>query len=298
LAVVLRTYRPGVTFPYLDGDPQVIDLNHRARRLLVCLLSTALAASGWLAVSTSALAAAAPHLHAGRHRVSPHVIGRHKRRAGSNQHSLNWSGYIKAGSAITSSTAAWHVPALKTTDDGYSSTWVGIDGASSADAYLIQTGTEADVVNGRATYSAWWEVITPSDEAPETRFTSLTIHPGDSMSASVRKSASGKWTMRLSDNTTGHSASHTSAFAGPGSSAEWIQEDTDVDGAISTAPNWQSVTFSRITVNGANPALTASEAVDIVDSQGTREDVTSAPTPSGSGFTVSWLATGTQTSAG
>lgn len=277
----------------------MIDPNHRVRRLLVCALSTALAVSGGFAVSRPAHASAAvPRLSAGHHRVSAHIVGRHKRRAGTNQHSLNWSGYIEPGAGITSSTATWHVPALKTTDDGYSSTWVGIDGASSNDGYLIQTGTEADVVRGRASYSAWWEVIAPSDVAPETRFTTLTIHPGDSISASVRKAASGRWTMRLVDNTTGRSASHTAVFAGPSSSAEWIQEDTDVDGAISTAPNWQSVTFSRITVNGANPGLKASEAVDIVDSQGTREDITGAPTASGSGFTVGWLATGTQTSAG
>jgi hypothetical protein len=159
---------------------------------------------------------------------------------------------------------------------------------------LIQTGTEADVVDGRASYDAWWEVITPADRAPETTFATLTIHPGDSISASVQKVASGQWRMRLVDNTTDHSASHTQPFAGPGASAEWIQEDTEVGGHISAAPDWQSVTFTRITVNGANPRLSAVEAVDIVDSRGTREDVTSAPTAARSGFTVRWLAPGTR----
>src|ERR1700733_9606349 len=83
--VVVRTYRPGVTFPYLDGDPQVIDLNHRSRRLLVCLLATALAAAGLLALTSPARASTAvPRLFGAHHRVSPHVIGRHKRRAGTN----------------------------------------------------------------------------------------------------------------------------------------------------------------------------------------------------------------------
>jgi hypothetical protein len=267
--------------------------------MLGCLVAAALITAGLASVHDPARGVTrAPLMLAGHHRVSPHVLGRHKRRAGTNQQSLNWSGYIKTGTAVTRASATWHVPSLKAAYDGYSSTWVGVDGATSNDGYLIQTGTEADVVNGRASYGAWWEVITPSDVAPETRFSTLTIHPGDSMSASVTKLSSGRWTMRLTDNTTGHSASHTAAFAGPGSSAEWIQEDTDVDGAISTAPNWQAVTFSRVTVNGAGAGLTPSEAVDIVDSHATREDATSAPTKSGTGFTVTWLATGTRTAAG
>ena len=218
--------------------------------------------------------------------------------AAENQRSRNWSGYVRAGFGITRTSARWHVPTLRTTRDGYSSTWIGIDGATRNDGYLIQTGTEADVVRGRPSYAAWWEVITPSRLAPETRFPTLAIHPGDSISASVVKNASGTWTVRLTDNTTGRTASHTQAFAGPGASAEWIQEDTDVDGYISAAPDWQSVTFSRITVNGANPRLSAVEALDIVDAHGTREDVTSAPTSSRSGFTVRWLAPGTRTKAG
>jgi hypothetical protein len=190
------------------------------------------------------------------------------------------------------------VPALKTTYDGYSSTWVGIDGASGNDRYLIQTGTEADVSGGRPEYRAWWEIITPTDVAPETLFDNLAIHPGDSISASVAKVATGKWVMRLRNNTTGHSASHTAAFAGSGSSAEWIQEDTDVNGYISSAPNWGSVTFRRLLLDHLNPKLQPGEAVDIVDTRGTREATTSAPSPAGSGFTVRWLATGTRTAAG
>jgi hypothetical protein len=189
------------------------------------------------------------------------------------------------------------VPTLKSTYDGYSSTWVGIDGASPDDRYLIQTGTEADVSGGRRTYRAWWEIITPTDVAPEVVFPNLVITPGDSISATVYQASAGRWTMRLRDNTTGHSASHTADFAGPGASAEWIQEDTDVNGYISSAPNWGAVTFRRLLLNAASPRLQPAEAVDIVDRDGTRETSTSLPTPSGSGFTVAWLATGTRTAA-
>jgi hypothetical protein len=43
--------------------------------------------------------------------------------------------------------------------------------------------------------------------------------------------------LRLRDLTTGHSASHTAELDGPGSSVEFIQEDTDVNGYISAAPD-------------------------------------------------------------
>ena len=212
-------------------------------------------------------------------------------------HSLNWAGYAKTGSGFTSTAATWHVPTLKTTYGGYSSTWVGIDGATSSDQYLIQTGTEADVVGGRAQYRAWWEVITPTNVAPETLF-AMAVHPGDTIRATVAKNSSGSWTMSLRNYTTGQSASHTTSFAGPGKTAEWIQEDTDVNGYISTAPNWQSVTFSSIRLNSAAPALTATQAMDIYDSHGTRETSTGAPNTTKDGFTVKWLAPGTRTYTG
>jgi len=213
-------------------------------------------------------------------------------------HSLNWSGYVKQGTGFTSVAGSWHVPTLKTTSPGYSSTWIGIDGATAGDQYLIQTGTEGDVVNGRAVYHAWWEVITPTDEAPETLFDTLAVHPGDSIRATVSEAKSGSWKMSLHDYTTKQTVSHTATFAGPGKSAEFIQEDTDVDGYISSAPDWQKVSFTGLRVNNARPALRAAEATNIVDSHGTQEDETSAPNSAGDGFTITWLASGTQTYVG
>jgi hypothetical protein len=224
-------------------------------------------------------------------------MGLHRTHTGLQQ-SLNWAGYIRTGTALTSASATWTVPTVKSTYNGYSSTWVGIDGATSNDRYLIQTGTEADVSGGRRSYRAWWEVITPTNVAPETVFSTLTIRPGDSVSASVARTSTGRWTMRLRDNTTGRAASKTVSFAGPGTSAEWIQEDTDVNGYISAAPNWGQVTFRNLLLNGASPRLKPVEAVDIVDRAGTRETSTSKPSTAGNGFTVSWLAAGTRTYAG
>jgi hypothetical protein len=266
-----------------------VTIPHRARALVYCALLVALS---WLALS-SAPGSAAP-----RHRtVARHVMGLHRRHAGGKQQSLNWAGYIRTGAHFTSAAGSWNVPTLKSTHNGFSSTWVGIDGATANDRYLIQTGTEADVVGGRRGYRAWWEIITPTDVAPETVFPGLTIHPGDSITASVSRNSNGTWTLRLRDNTTGRAAAHTAPFAGPGATAEWIQEDTWVNGYISTAPNWGSVTFRRLQLDHANPHLKPSEAVDIVDGKGTREASTGAPTATGGGFTVTWLTTGTRTAA-
>jgi Peptidase A4 family len=210
------------------------------------------------------------------------------------QKSLNWSGYIKSGGtgAFKKSTASWTVPTLKTNHNGFSSTWVGIDGAT--DGFLIQTGTEADVINGRTHFDAWWEVITPTNEAPEVVFTAITVHAGDAITATVAKGTGGKWTMTLNDITAGKTGTHTAAFSGPGKSAEWIQEDPAVGSTISAAPDWQKVSFKNITANGVNPKLVFSQSVDIYDSHNTQEDNTAAPT-GGNAFTVTWLATGTPT---
>lgn len=217
-------------------------------------------------------------------------------RAGA-QSSYNWSGYAQTGAAgaFHSISAVWTVPTLKTTDNGYSSTWVGVDGFN--DGYLVQTGTEADVVNHQAHYDAWWEIITPANPAPEVIYRTFSVQPGDKITGSVVKGTGGKWTMKLVDARTGKIATHTAAFAGPGQSAEWIQEDTQVNGVISPAPNWQTVHFSQATANGANPQLKYSQSIDIRDTHGTKEDTTLAPT-GGNAFTVKWLAPGTGTVPG
>ena len=223
-------------------------------------------------------------------------VNRRDLRAGAKSF-YNWSGYAQSGAsgAFHSVAAVWTVPTLKTTYNGYSSTWVGIDGFTNG--YLIQTGTEADVVNHGAHYRAWWEILTPSNPAPEVVYGNFPVQPGDKITGSVVKGSGGKWTMALVDARTGRTATHTAAFNGPGRSAEWIQEDTQVNGVISPAPDWQTVHFSQATANGANPKLKYGQSIDIRDTHGTKEDNTAAPV-GGNAFTVTWLAPGTGTVPG
>jgi hypothetical protein len=143
--------------------------------------------------------------------------------------------------------------------------------------------------------------------APEVRFTTVPVKPGDVVTARVAKVKTGTWTITFTNATTKKTASHTAAFAGPAKSAEWIEENTDVNGYISTAPDWQVVGFSGCLVSGVNPGLVASQAVNIVSAPGLlggllgqpgiQEDATSAPNSTKNGFSVKWLATGRRSRA-
>ncbi len=136
----------------------------------------------------------------------------------------------------------------------YSSSWIGIDGFNNSD--LIQTGTEQDVsANGLTNYYAWWEIL----PASETTISSMTIQPGDHMSASINNNGNGTWTISLTDNTTGQSFSTTQTYTGPARSAEWIMEAPEVGGHISTLANYAQTTFNPGTVNGANPGLVTTD---------------------------------------
>src|SRR5262245_35897846 len=64
------------------------------------------------------------------------------RSANEPEYSFNWSGYAvgaKPGEQITEVRGSWTVPKVKLAPPGFSSSWIGIGGFSSAD--LIQVGT-------------------------------------------------------------------------------------------------------------------------------------------------------------
>jgi hypothetical protein len=168
--------------------------------------------------------------------------------------SSNWSGYAKSGS-YTSVTAAWVVPSVGSSRKAtYSSQWVGIDGFNNSN--LIQTGTEADFYNGSAHYGAWWEIL----PAAETVIPSITVQPGDHMSASITKGSGSSWTITITDMRTGDSFTTQQTYAGPGTSAEWIEEAPSVGGRIAPLAHYSSPdTFDPGTANGGNPGLTVAD---------------------------------------
>lgn len=197
-------------------------------------------------------------------------------------YSSNWSGYAKTGSGFTSATATWNVPSVSASSSAtYSSAWVGIDGDGNSD--LIQTGTESDYVNGRAEYSAWWEIL------PDYSVTisSVPVKAGDSITASVAKSSGSSWVISLKDNTTGKSWSSTKTYSGPGQSAEYVVEAPTVGGSQSSVAHFSPVTFSGLTVNGGNPGLVSSQKI-ILRQNGVNYATPSDPNSSGNGFTDSY----------
>jgi hypothetical protein len=168
--------------------------------------------------------------------------------------SSNWSGYAKTGS-FSRVTGAWVVPSVaRSGKPTYSSQWVGIDGFNNGN--LIQTGTEADYHSGSAHYGAWWEIL----PAAETVITSITVHPGDHMSASITKGSGSSWTITISDTTRGTSFTTVKNYTGPGTSAEWIEEAPSVGGRVATLATYSSPdTFDPGTANGGNPGLTVAD---------------------------------------
>ena len=164
--------------------------------------------------------------------------------------STNWSGYVvksKSGESYTAASGSWDVPKVtSTTGYGYSADWVGIGGSTQNSKALEQTGTSSNVVNGKAEYSAWYEII----PAAETTF-KLTVHPGDHMYARV--TVDGRTvTMSLSDQTTGHTVSKTERPSQiDTSSAEWIEEAPSVQTASGRDQVLPLADFKKVTFGNA-----------------------------------------------
>lgn len=214
--------------------------------------------------------------------------------------STNWSGYNQGaleqnGKLFTSIEGDWTVPTATQHTPGtaeYSSTWIGIGGGcvdagcAVTDNTLIQLGTEQDVAaDGTASYSAWWEII----PAPSIAITDLAVHPGDRMHATLSESVPGLWTMTLANLTTGKSFTQTIPYLSTKTTAEWIEETPVVvagDGTVGVGPlpNLSTVRFDGARVNGTGADLLGSEAIQLVDSNGSAVMTPSTPDPQRDGF--------------
>ncbi|MDL9980808.1 G1 family glutamic endopeptidase [Microbacterium sp. ASV49] len=214
----------------------------------------------------------------------------HKPRIPSSSHvsgntgwsSTNWSGAAETGSGYTSITGKWSVPAVSATKSAsYSSNWIGIDGYNNSN--LIQTGTESDYYNGSAHYAVWWEIL----PAAETPIASMTVSPGDKMSASIVKGGGTSWTITINDDTKGTSFTTVQNYTGPGTSAEWIEEAPTVGGRVATLANYGLATFDSGTVNNGNPKLTAAD-MGVMTSRRGQISTPSAPDSDTDGFNVAY----------
>jgi hypothetical protein len=196
--------------------------------------------------------------------------------------SSNWSGYAVSGGPFTSITGEWDVPAVSPTKRAtYSSNWIGIDGFNNSS--LIQTGTEQDYYNRSSHYYAWWEIL----PAAETVITTMTVKPGDHMSASIKQSQGSSWTITLTDVTTGQSFTSSKTYTGPLTSAEWIEEAPTVGGHVAPLAHYGSSVFDPGTVNGGSPSFVPSEGGVMIQSN-TQVSTPSLPDADVDGFRVTY----------
>jgi hypothetical protein len=267
----------------------------RARALVTALACGALL----MALSTTAHASTETHgnlLHITKPRVGMNAA-----------QSNNWFGYNQGaleqgGKLFNSITGDWTVPtATQHTagQDEASSDWIGIGGGcidancTVGDSTLIQAGTEQDVSGGKASYSAWWELV----PAPSITISGITVHPGDHMHASISEVVpnANLWNITLQDVTTGQSFSTTVPYASTHATAEWIEETPLTIGTsgagLAALPNLTNVPFSNATTNGANANLKSSEEIQLVDSNGKVIGTPSAPNSTADGFTACAWAT-------
>jgi hypothetical protein len=194
----------------------------------------------------------------------------------------NWSGYAVTAGGYTQVSASWTVPTpAATPTPTYSGIWIGIDGFDNNS--LIQIGTEHDATASGAQYYAWWEVL-PS---PEARASSLAVHGGDRVSASISRAASGSWTLAMTNQTTGRSFATTQSYGGPLASAEWIVEAPNVGNQPTSLAHYGQVPFSQVDANGASPNLTRAEGGVMVQN-GQQVSTPSNPGLSGASFNMAY----------
>ena len=219
--------------------------------------------------------------------------------------STNWAGYAVTGSSktITDVKGSWIEPKIQgtcPTKNQYSSFWVGIDGYSSST--VEQTGTDSDCQGGVAVYYAWYEFY-PN---PSHLISSLTISPGDTISAEV-SFAKGNFTVKLTDVTTAHSFSKKAKVASAQrSSAEWIAEAPSSLSGILPLADFGTVDFGahytavkgtcKATLSGTSGAIGSFANVHVitmVNKAGTKtKAATSALDTTGKSFTVTWKSAG------
>jgi Peptidase A4 family len=177
--------------------------------------------------------------------------------------SSNWSGYSidTAAHAVTDVKGSWTVPTVTVSGKGtdYASSWVGIDGDISNT--VEQIGTDADQVNGKPVYYAWYEMypaypvyLDGQPGGPP----NLAIHPGDKITAEVSYNGSAFVLSIQATYANGTTASYSTTqklASAQQSSAEWIME-AQSPGSL-THFGSETFTGAQATINGKTGTIGA-----------------------------------------
>ena len=223
-------------------------------------------------------------------------------------YSTNWSGYAAetslttpAVNAVSDVSASWIVPPVATTNSGYSSFWVGIDGYSSST--VEQIGTDSDYVNGAEQYYAWYEMypnpfvkITNDNSGGTNNGKPFVVAPNDAITASVHYNGSGgSFTLKITDGGYTFTTTQPSTTA-KRSSAEWIAEAPSSISGVLPLANFGSVKFTgaSATINGATGAIKdfPNTSIDMITPKGALKATTGPLNTAGDAFTVTWKSSG------
>ena len=189
--------------------------------------------------------------------------------------------------------ASWSEPAVSCGGtDTFSAFWAGLDGDGTAT--VEQTGTEANCVDGAATYQGWYELF---PNAPV--FFANPVQPGDAMSASVASDGGGLFTISLSDATQGWSQTtqQTAANAQLGSAEVIAEAPSSGGGSVLPLADFGTVNFTGATFDGAPIATSANTSeLTMSSAAGTVLAAPSALTSAGA-FSVTAQTGGTTTAA-
>ena len=210
--------------------------------------------------------------------------------------STNWSGYARTGAlaGFKQVSGSWTVPQPDCSGGATASsaTWAGIGGLKSGDLTLIQAGTEQDCNSGSPGYYAWWEGY-PAASQDISGSGNYPVQAGDQITVTISSSLLLLWNISIHDNSAGWTFTTTTPFVAAGESAEWIEEaplnisvGSSGGSRQATLANFCSVSFNALAANSANPALTASDSIDMVDAKGNVVASPSAPGAGGDSFDV------------
>lgn len=188
------------------------------------------------------------------------------------------------------------------TGSTHCSVWIGIDG--SGNGTVEQVGIGAHVHDGKAGYEAWWEMWSKVDHQPQQTIHSMTIKPGDTITASVVYVVggvhAGQFELSINDTsrpdesfTTYETSSATQNPLALRTTAEWIVESPGIGGKLSTLASFGTVPFTSAlaTANGVTGPIDSpswqTEALDLA-THGIIYDTTSVLTSAGTDFVVKY----------
>jgi len=241
------------------------------------------------------------------HRSHPHIPGS---RSGAtetmgNSTSINWSGYVASNNfstplanSVSSVSGSWIVPTLKaTSNNSYSSIWVGIDGYTSPT--VEQIGTSHNWVNGAQQNYAWFEMYPGGSYL----ISGFPLNLGDVISAVVIYSGNNIFTLVIYNDTQQlyHvvPTSYTTSATALRESAEWIIEAPYLNGVLPlsdffTAYMWGCMaTINGVTAPINNTSLGSRNSwqyrgINMVTTTGAYKDQTSALLLDQGSFFVVW----------